>query len=108
MDILLSTTNEITGYKINKMIGIVCGEAVISTSGVQDTVMGWKATFGGKLNTYSNLMQQSRKEAEDKLLKEALSYDADAIIGVKYTTSSIMQGTSEIMVYGTAVTLEKI
>lgn len=108
MNILLSTTNNIPNHKINKIIGVICGEAVISTNALQDRMSGLKATFGGKLENYTKLIQKSREEAEENLLEEAISYNADAVIGVRYATTSIMQGTAEIMVYGTAVKLEKI
>ena len=108
MSIFLSTTDSITGYKVIKTIGIVCGEEVIATSAGEDFVTDWKAMFGGKLKKYRSLMTEARISAEGRIIEEAESVGADAIIGVKYSSSSIMQGASEIMVYGTAVQLEKV
>ncbi len=102
---LLSTTFDIPGRKVKENLGIVEGSVVRARHIGRDIVAALKNLIGGEIASYTELLEQSRKDALDRMIKQAENLNADAIIGVRFHTSSLMQGASEILVYGTAVKL---
>lgn len=95
-------TDYIEGTKF-EMIGIVSGSVVQSKNIGRDIGAGLKSIVGGELEGYTEMMEEAREIATERMIKKAESLGADAVINVRYATSAIMQGASEVMVYGTAV-----
>jgi uncharacterized protein YbjQ (UPF0145 family) len=101
--VLISTTDELPNLRITEHYGIVSGSTVRAKHFGRDMFAGIKNIFGGELKGYTELMEESRIEATQRMLKQAEALGANAVIGVRFATSSIAQGAAEIYVYGTAV-----
>lgn len=96
------TTDYISDKKI-ETISLVKGATVQKSHIGKDFLAGLKSFVGGELSQYTEMMQEAREKSVNRMIEEAKSLGADAIVGVRFTTSSIMDGASEIMAYGTAV-----
>ena len=105
-EIITTTGNEIPGKEIDKVLCIVRGNTVRARNIGRDIGAGLKNLVGGEVRTYSQMTSQARDEAFNRMINEAVAMDADAIIGVKFMTSMILQGASEMLAYGTAVKLK--
>jgi uncharacterized protein YbjQ (UPF0145 family) len=101
-DIIVTTGNEIQGKKL-KIIGIVRGNTVRSRNIGVDIAAGFKNLIGGEIKNYTDLISQSRDEAYNRMVNDAIKMKADGVIGMRFGTSSIMANSSEILAYGTAV-----
>ena len=99
---LLITTEQIPGKEV-EFLGIVEGSMVQSVHVGKDFLNGLKTLVGGELTSYTEMMEDSRRIATERMMEQAQKRGADAVLGVRYTTSSIMQGSSEVLAYGTAV-----
>ena len=99
---ILVTTDYIEG-KTLEMLGIVGGATIQSKHIGKDIGAGFKTLVGGELRGYTEMMEEARSIAEKRMVENAEKMGADAMVNVRYTTSAIMQGASEVMVYGTAV-----
>lgn len=104
-DIIITTGNDIPGKRTEKVLGLVKGSTVRSRNIGRDIGAGLRSLVGGEVKTYTAMTQDARDEAYNRMVNEALELGADAIIGVRFTTSMIMQGASEMLAYGTAVKL---
>lgn len=102
-DIIVTTGNDVAGAKISAVLGVVQGSTVRARNIGRDIGAGFKSIIGGEVKTYTEMTKNSREEAYNRMVNEALEMKADAIIGVRFTTSMIMQGASEMLAYGTAV-----
>lgn len=100
---IITTTDEVPGKKIKKVLGIVKGNTVRARNVGRDVMAGFKNIVGGEIKSYTELLSQSRDEAYNRMVNEAISIGADAVVGVRFVTSMIMQGASEISCFGTAV-----
>jgi len=100
-----STTHEIPGKKIEENLGIVAGNVVQSKHVGRDFMANLKSIVGGEIVGYTEMLADARDVAIERMVAEARSRDADAIINVRFTTSAIMASASEILAYGTAVKL---
>lgn len=100
------TTDFITGEEIKETLGIVKGEVVQSKNIGRDFMAGMKTIVGGEIAGYTDMMREARQIATKRMVDDAESLGADAIISVKYGSSAIMQNAAEIIVYGTAVKLK--
>ncbi len=103
---IVTTTDEIAGKKIKKVLGLVRGNTIRARHMGKDIMAGFKNIVGGELKGYTELLQESRQEATDRMMEQAGSMGANAIVNVRFATSSVAQGASELYVYGTAVTVE--
>lgn len=103
---IIVTTDEIPGRTIKKTLGLVRGNTIRARHIGRDISAALKNIVGGEITDYTKMMAESREQALDRMVEEAESLKADAIVGVKFTTSMIMQSASEILAYGTAVLLE--
>jgi len=101
--VLLSTTETIPGHTIKRFFGVVTGSTVRSKHIGRDIMAGIKNIFGGELTGYTELLQESRSDALARMVQEAESLGANAVVNVRFTTSSITQGAAELFAYGTAV-----
>ena len=103
---LISNMEIIPGKRIQKHLGLVQGSSVRAKHVGRDMMAGLKNIFGGELKGYTELLQESRQEASDRMLEQARAVGANAVINVRFSTSSIAAGAAELFVYGTAVVLE--
>lgn len=103
---ILSNTETIMGKNIVEFYGVVTGSTVRAKHIGRDFMAGLKNIIGGELKGYTELLQDSRQEAVDRMVAQAQSVGANAVVNVRFSTSSIAQGASEIFAYGTAVKVE--
>ena len=103
---MLSTTGEVPGKKIKQSLGLVKGNTIRARNIGRDIIAALKNLVGGEIEEYTKLLAQSREQAIDRMVAKAEELGANAIIGVRFSTSYIMQSAAEIMVYGTAVIVE--
>ena len=103
---LISNLEFLPGYKIKNHLGLVQGSSVRAKHVGRDLMATLKNVFGGELTAYTELLQDSREEATARLVEQATSIGANAVLNVRFSTSSIAAGAAEIFVYGTAVELE--
>lgn len=102
---LLATTDDVVGYRIDRVLGLVRGNTVrVRNMGV-DILAGLKSLIGGEISDYTKMLAESREQSLDRMRLEALQLGANAVVAVRFTTSTVMQGAAEILVYGTAVVL---
>lgn len=99
---LFVTTETIPGKEFD-VLGAVMGATIQSKHIGKDLLSGFKNIVGGELTAYTEMMKEARNIATERMLDDAKQKGADAIVGVRYATSAIMDGTAEVMVYGTAV-----
>jgi len=103
---IITTLEYVPGKTITKHLGLVQGSTVRAKHAGKDIMAGIKNIFGGELTAYTELLHESRNEAIERMKEQAQATGANAILNVRFSTSSITQGASEIFTYGTAVTLE--
>lgn len=103
---LIASTETIQGKEITETLGVVRGNTVRARGFGKDFTAGLKNLVGGEISEYSGLLTESRNQAVARMLKEAEELGADAVVGVRFTTSSVMQGMAEILAFGTAVKLK--
>ena len=99
---LIVTTEKIEGKEL-EMLGLVKGSTVQTVNAFKDIGAGLKTLVGGELKKYNEMMDCARRIATERMVAEAQSIGADAVVAVRYATSAIMQGAAEVMAYGTAV-----
>ena len=105
-EIIITTTFEVPGKKIAKVLGIAKGNTVRARNIGRDIGAGFRNLVGGEVKTYTEMTSQSRDEAFNRMVNEALKMGADAVVGFEFSTSMVMQGASEMLAYGTAVKLK--
>lgn len=106
MAILLTNLEIVPGRKIARHLGLVQGSTVRSKHIGRDFMAGLKNVFGGELKGYTELLQESREEAVQRMTEQATAIGANAVLNIRFSTSSISQGAAELFAYGTAVVLE--
>ncbi len=104
---LLSNVEIIPGRRVLKHLGLVQGSSVRAKHAGKDILASLKNIFGGELKAYTELMSEAREEATQRLVQQADSVGANAVLNVRFATSSVAQGAAEIFVYGTAVVLDE-
>ena len=102
----ISNIEVIPNKRVVKHLGLVQGSTVRAKHAGKDIMAGLKNIFGGELQGYTELLQESRQEAIDRMTQQADTLGANAVINVRFATSAIAAGASEILAYGTAVLLE--
>jgi len=105
-EVELSNTEVIPGKKITKYLGLVMGSTVRAKHIGRDIAAGFKSIVGGEIKGYTELLQEAREQAINRMTKEAENLGGNAIVNVRLATASVMQGASEILAYGTAVIVE--
>ena len=99
---ILTTTESINGKEL-EMLGLVKGSTIQTVNAIRDIGAGLKNLVGGELSKYNEMMNNARALATKRMVEEAEAMGADAIVGVRYASSSVMQSAAEVMAYGTAV-----
>lgn len=103
---MITTTETVPGREIAAVVGVVKGSTIRARHIGSDIGASLKSIFGGEIRGYVKAMTDARLEAEQRMFDAAKELGADAIVGVRYTTSQVMDGAAEILVYGTAVKLK--
>lgn len=99
---IIVNTDYITGREL-EMLGMVKGSTIQTKNIGRDITQGLKTLVGGELGAYTDMMNNARDLATQRMEAEAAAMGADAVVNVRYTTSAVMQGAAEVMAYGTAV-----
>ena len=99
---LLVNTDYITGKEL-EMLGLVKGSTIQTRNVGRDITQGFKSLVGGELKAYTEMMNEARELATSRMVQEAEALGADAIVNIRFVSSSVMQGAAEVDAYGTAV-----
>lgn len=102
---IMVNVESVPGREIRESLGIVKGEIVQTKHFGKDFMAGLKTLVGGEIKGYTQMIEEAREKATNRMVEEAEKLGADAIVGIRYSSSEVMQGASEILVYGTAVKL---
>jgi len=104
---ILVTSDSIPGYRIVRTIGMVRGNTIRSRNIGRDILAVLRNITGGEITDYTKMIAEAREQALDRMVAEAEAVDANAIVCIRFTTNSMMQGAAELLAYGTAVVVEK-
>lgn len=99
---LLVNTDYITGKEL-EMLGLVKGSTIQTRNVGRDITQGFKTLVGGELKAYTEMMNEARELATSRMVQEAEALEADAVVNIRFVSSSVMQGAAEVVAYGTAV-----
>ena len=102
----LSTTNDVAGHSVAETIGIARGSTVRTRNVGNDILAAFKNLVGGEVAEYTRLQADAREQALQRMIEDAKNLDADAVICIRFQTSVMMAGASELLAYGTAVKLK--
>ncbi len=105
---IVCTTNDIPGKKIVKSLGMVRGNTVRARHIGHDIMAQLRNIIGGEVTDYTKMLAETREQSIDRMVTEAVELGANAVVGVRFSTSYIMTGAAELLAYGTAVTVEDI
>jgi uncharacterized protein YbjQ (UPF0145 family) len=103
---MVMTTHLCPGQRICKVLGLVQGSSIRARHVGKDLTAAFKNITGGEVTEYTKLMAESREQALDRMRESAAQLGANAVIGVRFVTTSVMQHASELLAYGTAVIME--
>jgi uncharacterized protein YbjQ (UPF0145 family) len=103
---IIVTTDTIPGKRIVKVLGLVRGNTIRARHVGKDIMAAFKHIAGGEISDYTKMMAETREQALDRLSEDAENLGANAIVGLRFATTSMMQGAAEFLVYGTAVLYE--
>ncbi len=104
---ILTTLDYVPGKEVEEVLGVVIGNIVRAKNIGQDILAGLRNIAGGEVKEYTQLLKEAREEAIYRMQKEAEKIGADAILNIRFATSSVMQGAAELLAYGTAVKLSE-
>ena len=104
---IVVTTDDIPGYRIKEVFGLVRGNTVRARHVGRDIMAGLRTVVGGEVVEYTKMLAESREQALDRLIEEAEKLGANAVVGLRFITSFVLQGAAELLAYGTAVRVEK-
>ena len=104
---IVTTGNSVEGYAVKEYLGVVRGIVVRAPNIAQGILGGLKQFVGGNIETYATVCEHARQEAFKRMVLHAQEIDADAVIAMRYDATEFVQGTTEVLAYGTAVKLLK-
>lgn len=104
---IIMTTHVCPGIRVKQVLGLVQGSSIRARHVGMDLTAAFKNITGGEITEYTKLMAESREQALDRMREAAAQLGANAVVGVRFVTSSVMQHASELLVYGTAVVIEE-
>lgn len=102
----LTNLETVPGKTVVRHLGLVQGSTVRSKHAGKDILAGFKNFVGGELKAYTELLNESRQEAVDRMIQQARAAGANAVVNVRFSTSNIAAGAAEVMAYGTAVVVQ--
>ncbi|MFC1974583.1 YbjQ family protein [Chloroflexota bacterium] len=103
---IITTSEQVAGKKITKAVGLVKGSTIRARHLGRDIMASLRGVVGGEVTEYTKMMAESREQAIQRMIEDAEQQGANAIVGMRFTTSMVMQNASEILAYGTGVVLE--
>ena len=103
---IVTTTAEIQGKRITKTLGIARGNTIRARHLGRDLLAGLRNVVGGEISEYTKLLAEAREQALDRMVEEAHSLGANAVVEVRFSTSEVASGAAELLAYGTAVVVE--
>ena len=103
----ITTQDTFIDHQIIETLGIVKGNTIRARHIGKDILAGFRSIVGGEVSEYTKMLAESREQAIDRMIEDAKSKGANGIVGMKFTTSAILQGSAELLAYGTAVKMEK-
>ena len=104
---IVVTTDGIPGRRVVKTLGLVKGNTIRARHVGKDILAGLKGLVGGEISEYTKMVAESREQCIDRVTEEAEALGANAVVGLRFTTASMMQGAAELLAYGTAVIVEE-
>ena len=104
---IVVTTDSIPGKRVVKTLGLVKGNTIRARHIGKDILAGLKGLVGGEIAEYTKMVAESREQCLDRLVEEAEALGANAVVGIRFTTASMMQSAAELLAYGTAVIIEE-
>lgn len=102
------TTETVQGYEITESLGLVRGNTIRARHVGSDIMAGLRTIVGGEIHEYAKLLGEAREQAIDRMLDEARELGADGVVGVRFSTSVIINNAAEMLAYGTAVKLKSV
>jgi uncharacterized protein YbjQ (UPF0145 family) len=105
--LILSTTDAIAGYRVTQVLGLVQGSSVRARHIGKDLTAFFKNLTGGEIREYTKLLAEAREQCLDRMREEAAQLGANAIVGLRFSSTDISEGASELLVYGTAAVIER-
>lgn len=103
---VITTTDDVTGFRVARTHGLVRGNTIRSRHLGRDLFAVFRNVVGGEVHEYTKLMAEAREQAIDRMIEDARALGANAVVCVRFQSMEIMKGASEVLCYGTAVTLE--
>lgn len=104
----VTTQDEFADYKITETLGLVKGNTIRARHVGKDILAGLRTLVGGEISEYTKMLAESREQALDRMIADAKNKGADGIVCARFTTSAVMQGSAELLAFGTAVKLQKV
>ena len=104
---LVTTQDEFTDFQIIETLGLVKGNTIRARHIGKDILASLRTIVGGEITEYTKMLAESREQSLDRMMEQAKNMGADGIVCLRFTTSAVMQGSAELLAYGTAVKLEK-
>jgi uncharacterized protein YbjQ (UPF0145 family) len=104
---LITTQDELADYDITQTLGLVRGNTIRARHVGKDILAGLRSIVGGEILEYTKMLAEAREQSIDRMVNEADSLGADAIVCLRFTTSPVMQGAAELLAYGTAVKVRR-
>jgi len=104
---IVATTDTVPGRRIVRTLGLVRGNTIRTRHLGKDLLAGLKNLVGGEVTEYTKMLAESREQALDRMIADAEALGANAVVGLRFTTASMMQGAAELLAYGTAVVVEE-
>ena len=104
---MITTAFDLPGYRVVKTMGLVRGVTVRSRSILGTIGASLETIIGGNITLFEEMCEKTREEALDLMMQHAAEHDANAVIGVRYDATEVMQGVTEVLAYGTAVQVER-
>lgn len=105
--VLVSTLERLDGRKVRRVLGLVRGNTIRARHVGRDILAAFRNVVGGEIRDYTKLMGESREQAMDRMVEQAAAMGANAVLGVRFSTSMVMNAAAELLAYGTAVVLEE-
>jgi uncharacterized protein YbjQ (UPF0145 family) len=105
---MVTTAFELPGYRVLKTLGLVRGVTVRSRSVLGTIGAGLQTIVGGKITLFEEMCEKTRAEALELMMEHAMEHGANAVIGVRYDATEVMQGVTEVLAYGTAVLVDHV
>jgi uncharacterized protein YbjQ (UPF0145 family) len=105
-ELLITTQDELADYEIVETLGIVRGNTIRARHVGKDILAGLRNIVGGEISEYTKMLAEAREQATDRMIADAMERGADAVVCMRFTTAGVMQGSAELLAYGTAVRLK--